>query len=290
MTSQITAYDQGTVRGLVARVPSTARVPLNEIRAKPRSRTPSSVCDMTAVYDRIGVGYADLRVPDARIAAHLDAALGDARTVVNIGAGTGSYEPALELVAVEPSLVMLSQRPRGSAPAVQAVAEALPFKDKAFDASLAVLTTHHWGDPGMGLEEMKRVSLRQVVLTWDQDFTASQFWFLTDYLPEAAVREQGLAAAAAVVEAWPEAEVHPVPVPWDCTDGFFAAYWRRPEAFLVPAVRASISGLALLDQGLVDDAIARLAGDLESGAWAAKHGDLLERDELDCGYRLVIHG
>jgi SAM-dependent methyltransferase len=243
---------------------------------------------MTAVYDRIGVGYADLRVPDDRIAAHLHAALGDARTVVNIGAGTGSYEPPLELVAVEPSPVMLSQRPVGSAPAVQARAEALPFGDKAFDASLAVLTTHHWSDPLAGLEEMRRVSRRQVVLTWDQDFTASHFWFLSDYLPEAAAREQTLTAAAGILQAWPEAQVHPVPVPWDCTDGFFAAYWRRPEAFLVPAVRASISGLALLDQRLVDAAISRLAGDLDSGAWHRKHAGLLEQPELDCGYRLIV--
>jgi SAM-dependent methyltransferase len=245
---------------------------------------------MSAVYDRIGAGYADLRVPDARIAAHLHTALGGARTVLNVGAGTGSYEPERELVAVEPSPVMLAQRPAGAAPAVRAVAEALPFRDGAFDAALAVLTTHHWDDAARGLAEMRRVSRRQVVLTWDQAFTASHFWFLTDYLPEAAVREQGLAAAAAVLEAWPDAEVHPVPVPWDCTDGFFAAYWRRPEAFLVPAVRASISGLALLDQDLVEAAIACLAGDLESGAWARRHADLLGLDELDCGYRLVVRG
>jgi SAM-dependent methyltransferase len=170
------------------------------------------------------------------------------------------------------------------------VAEALPFRDRAFDASLAILTTHHWDDPAKGLEEMQRVSDRQVVLTWDQEFTASHFWFLTDYLPEAAKREESLAAAAAVTSAWPGAEVHPVPVPWDCTDGFFAAYWRRPEAFLVPAVRASISGLALLDQELVDDAIAHLAGDLRSGAWQRKHAALLEQTEQDGGYRLIING
>lgn len=245
---------------------------------------------MTAAYDRIGIGYADLRLPDARIAAHLHAALGRARTVVNIGAGTGSYEPELGVVAVEPSSVMLSQRPLAAAPAVQAVAEALPFRDKAFDASLAILTTHHWSDPAKGLAEMQRVSDRQVVLTWDQAFTARNFWFLTDYLPEAAIREQSLAAVAAVLQAWPDAEVHPVPVPWDCTDGFFAAYWRSPEAFLVPAVRASISGLALLDQDLVGDAIACLARDLDSGAWARKHAVLLEQTEQDCGYRLIING
>ena len=250
---------------------------------------------MTAVYDRIGVGYADLRVPDPRIAGHLLAALGDARSVVNIGAGTGSYEPDLHVpglgvVAVEPSPVMLSQRPAGTAPAVQAVAEALPFADGAFDAGLAVLTTHHWSDPRRGLAELGRVSRRQVVLTWDPAYAAEHFWFLTDYLPEAAERERTLASIDAVTEAWPDADVRAVPVPWDCTDGFFAAYWRRPEAFLVPAVRASISGLALLDQRLVDAAVARLAADLDSGAWVDRHADLLARDELDCGYRLVVRG
>jgi SAM-dependent methyltransferase len=269
---------------------ATQVVPLIEIRGQPLPRGPPTVWGMTAVYDRIGAGYAELRVPDPRIAAHLERALGDARTVVNIGAGSGSYEPDLDLVAVEPSPVMLAQRRAGAAPSVQAVAEALPFQDRAFDASLAVLTTHHWVDPTRGLQEMCRVSARQVVLTWDQEFTAEHFWFLADYLPEAAGREQSLAAATAVIEAWPDAEVRLVPVPWDCTDGFFAAYWRRPEAFLVPAVRASISGLALLDQGLVDAAIDCLAGDLASGAWAEKRAGLLGMTELDCGYRLIVRG
>lgn len=242
---------------------------------------------MTQVYDRIGIGYADLRVPDPRIAKQLHAALGDARTVVNVGAGSGSYEPA-GVVAVEPSRRMLQQRPVGAAPAVQAVAEALPFADGAFDAALAILTTHHWSDLAQGLAELTRVSRRQVVLTWDQDYTAKHFWFLTDYLPEAAERERGLAAMTSVLELWPEAQVHPVPIPWDCTDGFFAAYWRRPEAYLVPAVREAISGLALMPQALVDEAIVRLAGDLDSGAWAAKHADLPARDALDCGYRLLV--
>lgn len=240
------------------------------------------------VYDWIGAGYADLRVPDTRIASVVHAALGDARTVVNVGAGTGSYEPDLQVVAVEPSPVMLSQRPSSAAPAVRAVAEALPFAGGSFDAALAVLTTHHWSDPAAGLAEMARVSRRQVVLTWDQIYTAEHFWFLRDYLPEAGEREAGLAAAATVTATWPEAVVAAVPVPWDCTDGFFAAYWRRPEAYLVPAVRACISGLALLDQRLVDQAVRRLAGDLDSGAWADRNADLLNRETFDCGYRLVV--
>lgn len=243
---------------------------------------------MRAVYDRIGVGYAQLRVPDPRVSAHLLAGLGNARTVLNVGAGTGSYEPGTTVAAVEPSALMIGQRPRGSAAAVQAVAESLPFSDGAFDAALAVLTTHHWSNPTAGLAELRRVARRQVVLTWDQTYTAEHFWFLRDYLPEAAEREAGLAASAAVVAAWPDAQVTKVPIPHDCTDGFFAAYWRRPEAFLVPAVRASISSFALLDQTIVDRAIARLAEDLDSGAWARRHASLLAMDEWDCGYRMIV--
>lgn len=242
---------------------------------------------MTAVYDRIGVGYADLRRPDPRIARQVAEALGPG-TVLNIGAGTGSYEPAGTVAAVEPSPVMLAQRPPGAAPGVRAVAEALPFADGRFDAALAVLTTHHWSDPARGLDEMARVSRRQVVLTWDQEHWVRHSWVLTDYVPEAGERERDPAALATVTAHWPDAEVVAVPVPHDCTDGFFAAYWRRPEAYLVPAARDAISGLALLDQELVARAMARLADDLRDGTWHARQGHLLEREELDCGYRLVV--
>ena len=244
---------------------------------------------MAAVYDAIGRGYAGSRRPDPRVRAHLDEALGAARTVVNVGAGTGSYEPASTVVAVEPSLVMVQQRPAGSAPAVRAVAEMLPFADGAFDAALAVLTTHHWTDPAVGLAELVRVSRRQVVLTWDQHFSTSHFWFVRDYLPEAAERELSMAALDAVVAQWPDATVTVVPVPHDCVDGFFAAWWRRPEAFLSPVVRASISGIALLDPAVVEGAVTRLAADLQSGDWHRRYGDLLGLDQLDCGYRLVVH-
>jgi SAM-dependent methyltransferase len=215
-------------------------------------------------------------------------AVGDG-TVLNVGAGAGSYEPAGTIAAVEPSPVMLAQRPSTAAPAVRAVAEALPFADGEFDVSLAVLTTHHWTDSVAGLREMARVARRQVVLTWDQAFTAEHFWFVKEYLPEASAREAGLTAVRAVTEVWQDAEVRVVEVPGDCTDGFFAAYWRRPEAFLVPEVREAISALALLDERLVAAAVARLARDLEDGSWAARHADLLARTSLDCGYRLVVH-
>lgn len=240
------------------------------------------------VYDRIGIGYADLRVPDPRIAGHVLAALVGARTVVNVGAGTGSYEPPSTVVAVEPSAVMVAQRPPGSAPAVRGVAEQLPLADGAVDAALAVLTTHHWTDPAAGLAELQRVSRRQLVLTWDHSFVTENFWLLTDYLPEIAEREAGLASLAAVTAAWPDGRVLAVPVPHDCSDGFLAAWWRRPEAYLRPAVRAAISSFALLDPDVVTRAVARLAADLDDSTWDRRHGHLRELDELDCGYRLVV--
>jgi SAM-dependent methyltransferase len=242
---------------------------------------------MGAVYDRIGVGYAELRRPDPRVAAALLDALGDAQTVVNVGAGAGSYEPP-GAVAVEPSRVMIDQR-HDRRHAVQARAEQLPFADGTFDAALAVLTTHHWSDGPRGLAEMARVSQRQVVLTWDQA-AFPEFWLVRDYLPEVVAAEAGMPALAAAVVQWPDAEVRVLPVPWDCTDGFLAAYWRRPEAYLRPAVRAAISSFSWLAPDLVDAAMARLAADLESGEWVRRNAELLELDELDCSYRLVVRG
>ncbi|HUR14954.1 MAG TPA: class I SAM-dependent methyltransferase [Mycobacteriales bacterium] len=241
------------------------------------------------MYDTIGVGYAHLRVPDPRIAAQIQAALGPVRSVVNVGAGSGSYEPGTTRAAVEPSSVMIAQRPTGAAPAVQAVAEALPFADGSFDAALAVLTTHHWSDPRGGLAELARVSRRQVVLTWDQEVTARS-WLVEDYLPQITENERDLASLRYLLHTWPDAAVVPVPVHWDCSDGFLAAYWRRPEAYLRPAVRRSISAFAALEVPVVEEAVRRLASDLDDGTWHRRHHDLLGLDVLDCGYRLVVRG
>jgi SAM-dependent methyltransferase len=250
------------------------------------------------VYDRtsLAVGYSGRRRPDPRVAAQVRAALAPARSVLNVGAGAGSYEPAddtTRVVAVEPSLAMLSQRPAGAAPAVRAVAEQLPFPDGAFDAALASLTVHHWTDPAAGLRELRRVAPgRQVVLTWDPDVVARAFWFTRDYVPEAIAgeRERGLWTVDEIAAALAPVRVEVVPVPWDCTDGFFGAYWRRPEAYLLPVVRNAISALALLDETVVDDAVRRLAADLDTGRWAARNADLLELEALDLGYRLVVGG
>lgn len=250
------------------------------------------------VYDRttLAVGYSGRRRPDPRVAARIHAALGTAARVLNVGAGAGSYEPAragCEVVAVEPSLAMLAQRPPGAAAAVRAVAEHLPFRDGSFEAALATLTVHHWTDPEAGLAEVVRVAPAcQVVLTWDPQVVARSFWFTRDYLPEAidGELERGLWTVDAIAAALAPVQVAVVSVPWDCTDGFFGAYWRRPEAYLLPVVRNAISALALLDQDLVDDAVRRLTADLDTGRWAARYADLLELDVIDLGYRLVLGG
>jgi ubiquinone/menaquinone biosynthesis C-methylase UbiE len=218
-------------------------------------------------------------------------AVGDAHSVVNVGAGSGSYEPSdLRVVAIEPSPVMLAQRPAGSAPAVQAVAEGLPFRDGAFDCATALLTVHHWTDPARGFAELRRVARRQVVLTWDPALVMERSWLFRDYLPEAVEREEGLATLPRVLEELPGARVVPVPVARDCADGFAAAYWARPQAYLDPAVRAGISAFALLDPAVVDAAMARLAADLEDGTWARRCSDLLDLPALDVGYRLAVAG
>jgi SAM-dependent methyltransferase len=245
-------------------------------------------------YDEIGTSYAVSRRPDPRVAALVRSALGSAQTVLNVGAGTGSYEPGdLAVLAVEPSAVMISQRPAGAAPVVRGVAERLPAADQSFDAGLAILTVHHWADPAAGLAELRRVSRRQVVLTWDQDVTA-RFWLVRDYLPEIAAHERTLACLDLVrdelARGGREPVIRTVPVPADCADGFLGAHWRRPQAYLDPAVRASMSGLALLDQDRVAAATGRLAADLRSGHWQERHRDLLRRRELDLGYRLVAAG
>jgi SAM-dependent methyltransferase len=241
----------------------------------------------TAAYDRLGVGYTRRRHPDPRVAAHIAAALGDADTIVNVGAGTGAYEPAdRAVVAVEPSSVMLSQRPLSASPAVQAVADHLPFGDRVFDASLASLTIHHWPDWRAGVGEMRRVTRRRVVLFHFDLDPQCGFWFVAEYLPEAmSLPAPTIGEIEAVLG---PVRVERVNVPRDCTDGFFCAYWARPEAYLDPAVRAAISTFHLLDQSVCSRAVAGLAADLASGAWDARHGDLRERDELDLGYRLVI--
>jgi methyltransferase family protein len=243
---------------------------------------------MSALYDQIGTTYSRYRRPDARIAAAIGAALDGCSIVLSVGAGTGSYEPQdCALVAIEPSRTMIAQRAPGSAPVVQGVAEHLPFVDGMYDAALAILTVHHWLDATAGLAEMRRVSSRQVVLTWDPAISL-KFWLVTDYLPEIVEHEEFIATLGPIREGLATSDVRAVPVPWDCTDGFMGSYWRRPERYLDPGARAAISGISLLDQRTVDRAMRQLAADLADGTWERRHADLLALEELDLGYRLVV--
>lgn len=240
-------------------------------------------------YDEIGVTYSSARRPDPRVGARISRALGGARSVINVGAGTGSYEPPQTVLAVEPSQVMIGQRPPGSAPVVQARAEELPIADNAVDAVMALLTLHHWSDPGTGLAELRRVARRRVViLTWDQDVTR-EFWLVRDYLPEAAALDETRALPMQRLAALlGGARIEPVLVPHDCTDGFGVAYWRRPEAYLDPAVRAGMSMLAQPGDEVLGPGLRRLAADLAAGRWHENHRELLGREEFDGGYRLLI--
>jgi SAM-dependent methyltransferase len=238
-----------------------------------------------ATYDRIGQGYAGRRRPDPRIAAQIEAALGEAGTVLNVGAGAGSYEPAgCAVTALEPAWTMIAQRPAEAAPAVCGRAEALPFADDAFDAVMAVLTVHHWADQAAGLSELRRVSRGPVViLTFDPAFRG--FW-LTDYLPGLiALDEAQMPDMAAYEAALGSVAITPVAVPHDCVDGFLCAYWRRPEMYLQAEVRRASSSFWAL--GDIAPALDQLRRDLEDGRWDRRYGALRHLDALDCGYRLV---
>jgi SAM-dependent methyltransferase len=238
------------------------------------------------LYDRIGRGYGAYRRPDARVAAAIDAALGEAVTMVNVGAGAGSYEPSgRRVVAVEPSAAMIAQRPPGAAPTVQASATDLPFRDDVFEAALAVLTVHHWPDRARGLAELARVAARVVLLTWDP--ATPRFWLVDEYFPEIwAIDRPIFPTLDELGRRLGPIEVRPVPVPHDCTDGFVGAYWRRPEAYLDPGVRGAMSTFAKLTGA--EPGLARLDRDLADGTWHRRHADLLDLEELDLGYRLVI--
>lgn len=241
---------------------------------------------MGALYDGIGVGYTKVRGEDPRIAAAIHAALGDARTVLNVGAGSGSYEPGdRDVVAVEPSDVMIAQRPPGAARVVQATAEALPFADGAFDATMATLSDHHWPDRAAGLREMRRVARRRAVVFQVDLEELLKSWLTRDYLTTFRPQSMPMAEIAAHLGAQ---RIEPVPIPHDCRDGFLNAYWRRPHAYLDPELRAGISVFRLLPEEDVAAAVEALRADLESGEWERRNAAILDRDELDLGYRLLV--
>jgi SAM-dependent methyltransferase len=240
---------------------------------------------MRAKYDTIGINYAELRKPDPRIARVIHSALGPAQTLLNVGAGTGSYEPTdRSVIAVEPSREMIRKRSGAAGMAVQASADNLPFEDNSFDASMAILTIHHWPDKEAGLREMRRVTRGRIVLL---TFDPSHRPWLTDYLPELAALDEAQMPAMADYGRWLGAvQITPVLAPHDCSDGFLYAYWRRPAAYLDARIRSGSSSFWAIDNA--EAGLQNLKRDLESGEWERRYGVLLTLDAYDVGYRLVV--
>jgi SAM-dependent methyltransferase len=246
-------------------------------------------------YSKLAADYAAVRRPDPRIAAQLVAALGDARAVLNVGAGTGSYEPTdRQVVAVEPAAEMRARRDPALPPAIEATAEALPFDDGSFDAALAVFTVHHWPDLEAGLAEVRRVARGPVVVMTADPEALSDLW-LADYAPEFHATERGrypsLARIAAVLGTDPSTrplEVRPLRIPLDCTDGFADAFYGRPEAMLDPAVRNAQSAWSFVGAEAQSRFVDRLSADLDSGAWDERHGHLRDQPEFEGSIRILI--
>jgi SAM-dependent methyltransferase len=241
-------------------------------------------------YDEIGPGYSAMRRADPRLHRAILEALGGARSVANVGAGAGSYEPTdREVIAVEPSPAMIAQRTSSTAPVVQARAEAIPFRAGSFEAALAILTAHHWHDIEAGLRELDRVASRRVVIVTVDIETMAKLWLIRDYFPEiAAFDRRRFPTPQFLADAFGRASVQPVAIPADSTDGFTPAYWRRPEAFLDPSVRASQSSFAILGDEVLARGLAALAHDLGNGTWRRRNRELLELSDYDGGLRLVV--
>lgn len=242
-----------------------------------------------AAYDKIGRGYARTRRSDPRITAQILAALADARSVVNVGAGAGSYEPEdRDVVAVERSMEMIRQRPASAAPVVQGDAVTLPFSEDSFDAALAVLTMHHWPDQPAGLRELKRVARERIVILTHYTDELKNFWLTADYFPEVAdLDREVFLPPEQLADHLDIVSVQAVPVPIDCVDGFLAAFWARPEAYLDEAVRGGISFFHRFDPSVISERLDRLADDISSGLWEERNGHLRRLGEIDFGYRLV---
>ncbi len=239
-------------------------------------------------YERRGLNYAAVRRPDPRIEAQIHAALGDARTVVNVGAGAGSYEPRdRHVIAIEPSASMRAQRGPDRVPAIDAVAERLPLDDGSVDAAMACATIHQWTDTEAGLRELRRVSRGPVlVLTWDGD-ALDRYW-LAEYAPELIEAERRRYPKIDwICEVLGGARAEEVPVPIDCIDGFTEAFYARPEAFLDPAVRAAQSAWAFVEDDAEERAVERLRADLESGEWERRFGSLRHQPTFRGSLRLI---
>jgi SAM-dependent methyltransferase len=243
-------------------------------------------------YDTIGTGYAARRHEDPALRALIHGALGDARTVLNVGAGAGSYEPRdRHVIAVEPSDVMAAQRPRELAPAIRADARNLPLRDQSVDAAMAVITVHHWDDGReRGVRELRRVTRGPVVIVTFDAQVCGRMWLPADYLPEVAELDRQIFPGIDELRAWlgGTTRVHTVPVPADTPDWTFGAFWAHPERVLDPAARAATSGFARMEPEVVTRAVAAVDEDLRSGAWDQRHGHLRSLAELDVGLRVVV--
>ena len=240
----------------------------------------------TETYDKIGRGYTSSRRTDGRIERALHDALGSSRSILNVGAGTGSYEPSdRDVVAVDISHVMLAQRSIERAKAIRASVELLPFDGASFDAVLGVLTMHHWRNQRAGLAECRRVARERIVfLTWDP---ASPAFWLEHYFPDLLSYDRRVFPSMNLLgDVMGDIEVRVIPIPFDCVDGFLGAFWRRPEAYLDAAIRAGMSSFSRISD--VDAGVRALRHDLETGEWHSRHEHLLQSDELDVGYRIVI--
>ena len=245
-----------------------------------------SAKEMQQLYDEIGQGYRGYRQQDDRLANALRRTLGDVDSIANVGAGVGSYEPSdVFVVAIEPSLEMIKQRPIDAASAIRASATHLPFPDSSFDAALAVLTLHHWDDITSGLKELCRIARKRVVIvTWDS--SSQGFWLLKDYFPEILEIDTAIfPSVERIREAIGPVNVEVFEIPHDCTDGFLGAYWRRPSSYLDESIRNSMSTFSKI--GDVDRGLGQLREDLQTGKWHEQHGHLLGKDSLDIGYRII---
>jgi SAM-dependent methyltransferase len=245
----------------------------------------------TPRYERIGLGYAQTRREDPRLAERIHRALGDARTVVNVGAGAGSYEPReRHVIAIEPSDVMAAQRPPELAPAIRAGAGALPLRDQSADAAMAILSVHHWdAEQEPGVREMRRVARGPVViLTYDAE-VSGQMWLMAEYLPEVAELDRRIFPAAEVLAGWlgGSTRVEAIEIPDDTPDWMLGSFWAHPERVLDPAARAATSGFARMDTAVVDRVVESVRRDLESGAWDRRHGHLRRLRSYDAGLRLI---
>jgi SAM-dependent methyltransferase len=248
----------------------------------------------TARYESIGRSYAATRREDPRIAGRIAHALGDARSVVNVGAGAGSYEPDdRHVIAIEPSDVMAAQRPAHRVPAIRAGAEALPLRDRSVDAAMAVLTLHHWDEAQeRGVRELRRVArARVVILTYDAS-VSGRMWLMADYLPEVARLDDRIFPPPERIAAWlgddVDVEVEPVPLHRDTPDWMLGSFWAHPERVLDDRARANTSGFARMPGPVVERVVQAVRRDLETGSWDARHGELRRRQEHDVGLRLIV--